>query len=498
MRHHRFTDGIIMQLSTTHLYTAQQTKEIDLRAQEKLNISGFQLMLKAAEASLLVIKEYYTSVQKITVLCGTGNNAGDGYLLAKLAQQSGYEVRLVSIIDPAHLSADAVLAKEAYIQGSGRISLDLSTLSLPTDLFIDALLGTGLNRAVSGTFLQAIQKINQLNTPVFSLDIPSGLNADTGNIMGDAVQADITLTFIAHKQGLYTALAADYVGEVLISDLDISTEIIEENKSKCQLINSLLLAKRKRCAHKGDFGHCLVIGGDSQYSGAVQLAAKAALFCGSGLVSVATHKKNAQNLVITSPELMAYGVDKFSELDELLNRVTVLVLGPGLGQKKWGELLWQSAVNLDISRVIDADGLNILAQNPFYSESWILTPHPGEAARLLGCTTADILNNRFDAVTRLQNKYGGIVVLKGAGTLIFDGKEMWVNSTGNPGMASGGMGDVLAGLIGGLLAQKLSLKSAAIAGVYLHGLAADNAAKKLGERGLLASHVLEQVQGVVN
>ncbi|MDC9729826.1 MAG: NAD(P)H-hydrate dehydratase [Methyloprofundus sp.] len=487
-----------MHQSCTNLYTAQQTREIDRRAQEKLSISGFQLMLKAAEASLQFIKEHYTSVQKITVLCGAGNNAGDGYLLAKLAQQSGYQVTLLSLIDPSHLFGAAALAKEAFIQSSGKISLTLNILQLETDLFVDALLGTGLSRAVSGVFLQAIEEINQSIVPVFSLDIPSGLNADTGDIMGGAIQADKTLSFIVYKQGLMTALAADYVGQLFLDNLAVSTAIIEETHHTSQVINSVTLIKRERCAHKGNYGHCLVLGGDYQYFGAIQLAAKAALNSGAGLVSVATRKENAHNISMISPELMAYGINDFSALSELLNKVTVLVLGPGLGQKQWGESLWQAAIKLDMPKVIDADALNFLARMPFYSDSWVLTPHPGEAARLLSCSNNDILKDRFKAVEQIQKKYGGVCVLKGAGTLIFDGESLLVNSTGNPGMASGGMGDVLSGMIGGLLAQKYSLKSAAIAGVYCHGLAADKAANKLGERGLRATHVLEQIQSVVN
>jgi NAD(P)H-hydrate epimerase len=487
-----------MKFFNTILYTTQQTKEIELRAQKKMNILGFQLMLKAAEASLHIIKKYYTSVNKITVLCGAGNNAGDGYLLAKLAMESTYQVNLISAIDPANLNGDVFLAKEAFIQAGGNITLDLEALHLTTDLFIDALLGTGLNRTISGDFADVIQILNQSETAIFSLDIPSGLNADTGNIMGMAVQAERTLTFITHKQGLYTGLAVDYVGEILFSDLGVSFEVIEASNSTNYLINTLLLAKRKRSAHKGDFGHSLVIGGDQHYAGAIQLAAKAALNCGSGLVSVVTHKANTQSLVMTSPELMAYGVADLTEITNLLDRATALVLGPGLGQGNWGKNLWLSVINLAIPKVLDADALNLLAKMPLYSNNWILTPHPGEAARLLNCTIKEILNDRFDAVRRLQNKYGGVCILKGAGTLIFDGKKIFINSTGNPGMASGGMGDVLAGLIGGLLAQKLSLKYAAIAGTYLHGLAADNAAELLGERGLRASHVLEKIQQVVN
>jgi len=487
-----------MQKSITKLYSAKQTREIDQRAQKELEITGFELMLKAAQACLDSIKEHYSAIENLAVVCGAGNNAGDGYLVAKLAMQAGYRIQLISVINPNRLSADAKLAKEHFIQAGGEISSNLDLVNEPYDLIVDAILGTGINRNIDDNFLTAINLINQHSAPVFSIDIPSGLNAETGNIMGAAIHASYCLSFIVHKQGMHTGLAADYIGTLLFADLGVLPEIIEQTDSESHLITKLTLAKRHKSAHKGHFGHSLIVGGDYQYAGAVQLAAQAALNSGSGLVSVATRAQHAQNIHISCPELMGLAIEDPDDIKQALSNFNALVIGPGLGQNEWGSCLFNALVNSEIPKVLDADALNLLAKNPAYSDNWILTPHPGEAARLLNTTTHAILKDRFQAVKNLQNKYGGICILKGAGTLIYDGNRISVNSTGNPGMASGGMGDVLAGLIGGLVAQKYSLHAAAIAGVFLHGLAADIVAKQTGERGLRASQVINNIQQVVN
>jgi len=486
-----------MQTLPTKLYSAQQAREIDRIAQEQTEVTGFQLMTKAAQASFQVIKEYYPKTKKIVVFCGAGNNAGDGYLIAKLALEAGYTVQLLSAVAEEKLKGDAALAKQAYSHAGGMISHDLYLLN-NADLIIDALLGTGLDRPVLGKFAAAIQHINNSDTPVLAIDIPSGLNADTGNIMACGGRAELTVTFIVLKKGLFTGLAADYCGTVLFSDLDVPNILIEHELSEESLLQAVTLAKRPRCAHKGMFGHVLVVGGDFGYAGAVKLAAEAALNSGSGLVSVATRKAHASQMYLTCPELMGHTLEQLADIEVLLKKVTVLVLGPGLAQRSWAKNVWPSLISLNLPRVIDADALNLLAGSPAYSEQWILTPHSGEAARLLQCSTADILQDRFKAVRALQTKYGGVCVLKGAGTLICDGQQVYVNTTGNPGMAAGGMGDVLSGIIGALLAQHYSLLDAAKIGVYLHGLAADKAAVHFGERGLRATDVLQFLREVVN
>jgi ADP-dependent NAD(P)H-hydrate dehydratase / NAD(P)H-hydrate epimerase len=255
---------------------------------------------------------------------------------------------------------------------------------------------------------------------------------------------------------------------------------------------------RARCSHKGDHGHVLIVGGDRGYLGAARMAGEAALRVGAGLVSIATLSEHAAILNLGRPELMCHGVDNSDLLTPLLDKANAIVIGPGLGQSKWAIELFIAAIKSDKAMLIDADGLNLLAHTPEKHPNWILTPHPGEAARLLRCATADIQQDRFAAVAAIQAKYGGVVALKGVGTLIATSDEIAVSTTGNPGMASGGMGDVLSGVIAGLMAQGFSRKDAAQQGVYLHGMAGDLAVEQMGERGLLASDLMPYLRQLVN
>jgi NAD(P)H-hydrate epimerase len=316
--------------------------------------------------------------------------------------------------------------------------------------------------------------------------------------MGCAVKATCTVTFIGLKQGLYTGLAADYCGEILYSSLAVPKEVFKKVTTNTHRAVKKKFPPRARCAHKGDHGHVLIVGGDRGYSGAARMAGEAALRVGAGLVSVATHPEHAALLNLARPELMCHGVDNAGQLSPLLDKADVIVIGPGLGQGKWAAELFIAAIKSSKMLVIDADGLNLLAHVPEKHHNWVLTPHPGEAARLLRCTTADVQQDRYAAVVAIQAKYDGIAVLKGAGTLIAGNDNVTVSTTGNPGMASGGMGDVLAGVIAGLAAQGFSLKDAAQQGVYLHGMAADLAVGKTGERGLLASDLMPYLRQLVN
>jgi NAD(P)H-hydrate epimerase len=258
------------------------------------------------------------------------------------------------------------------------------------------------------------------------------------------------------------------------------------------------LPSRSRIAHKGDCGRVLLVGGDEGYSGAIRLAGEAALRSGAGLVTVATRAVHAPFLNHGRPELMVRAVETPAQLLPLLAPADVCVIGPGLGQHPWGRALFEACLAADTPLVVDADGLNVLAQQPQQRADWVLTPHPGEAARLLGCDTATIAADRFAAVTALQQRYGGVWVLKGAGSLVADARGIAVSTTGNPGMASGGMGDVLAGMIGGLWGQGLSAAHATALAVYVHGEAADDLAQQLGERGLLASDLLPAIRRCLN
>lgn len=259
-----------------------------------------------------------------------------------------------------------------------------------------------------------------------------------------------------------------------------------------------LLKPRPRDAYKGLFGHALIVGGDYGMPGAVRLAGEAALRIGAGLVSIATKKEHVSAMVSERPEMMAHGIETANDLARLLKKATVLVVGTGLGQTSWSQHLFNQVLTTSQVKVIDADALNLLAKQPKKSEHWILTPHPGEAARLLQCDIKDILADRIYSVKKLQQKYGGVIVLKGAGSLICTAKSVSICQAGNPGMASGGMGDILSGVIGGLLAQHFTLQQAAELGVYVHAAAGDMAAAQGGERGLLASDLLTYLRKLIN
>ncbi|MBI2970737.1 MAG: NAD(P)H-hydrate dehydratase, partial [Gammaproteobacteria bacterium] len=334
-----------------------------------------------------------------------------------------------------------------------------------------------------------------------SLDIPSGLHADTGQAMGACVRATATVTFIGLKPGLFTGAGPGHAGRILFAGLDVPQEIYSGIRPACYRIDyesqKHCLGERRRDAHKGDFGHVLVAGGDYGFPGSVRLAAEAAARVGSGLVSVATRPEHAALIPLARPELMARGVTRASDLAPLLERATVIALGPGLGQSSWGTSLFARLLEARLPKVLDADALRLLAKEPVRSEDWVLTPHPGEAAELLQIDTAAVQADRFHAAQELRERYGGVVVLKGAGTVVVAGEDPCVCSDGNPGMASGGMGDVLTGVIAGLLAQGAGPERSACFGVCLHAAAADRASED-GTRGLLAGDLMPWLRRLVN
>ena len=479
-----------MQKLPITLYRTVQVRELDRIAIQERDIPGFELMSRAGYEVFQCIRNKWPDTQSVAVFCGAGNNAGDGYIIAGLALEAGLKVSVYSLSDPVNLKGDALTAYRNYVEAKGMIIPFQVEEDIDVDVIVDALLGTGLDRPVTGFYALAIQVINQSPAPVVAVDSPSGLNADTGNVMGCAVKADCTVTFIGLKQGLFTGHAADYCGEISYASLGVPDDIFQAVSSSAVRVAKTPLPRRDRCSHKGNYGHVLIVGGDWGYSGAVRLAGEAALRVGAGLVSIATRTDHAGLMNVNRPELMCHGVETAGQLTVLIEKASVVVIGPGLGQSDWAKELFMAAIKAQKSLIIDADGLNLLARSPVTNPDWILTPHPGEAVRLLNCSAAEIQQDRFASVSAIRTKYDGIAILKGAGTLIASEGEIAVSTTGNPGMASGGMGDVLAGVIAGLLAQGLSLKNAAQQGVYSHGQAADLAAEKDGERGLLASDLM--------
>lgn len=494
------------------LYRAEQVREFDRLAIEEQGIAGAELMERAGQAAFNALREAWPRARRIAVLAGVGNNGGDAYVVARLAHDAGLAVHLWQVGDALKLKGDARVMARLWRDAGGETQDYKTGLDLGgSDVVVDGLLGTGLNAELEGDWADAVRAINESHAGVMALDIPSGLHADSGCAMGCAVTAQLTISFIALKQGLFTAEGPRYCGRLLYDDLRLPPQVL---MSQAPAVSRLtfagvahLLAPRRRDAHKGDFGHVLVIGGDAGMGGAVRMAAEAALRVGAGLVSVATRPVHAAAISAARPELMCHAVTSVSELRPLLARASVVAIGPGLGQSDWARALLGSVLDSDLPMVVDADALNLLAIEPARRENWILTPHPGEAARLLNQDTTVIQADRFTAVKALQQGFGGVAVLKGAGSLVAAADSpLALCDAGNPGMASGGMGDVLTGVIAGLLAQRRTLKTdpahalavAARLGVSVHARAADLAAKEGGERGLLATDVIATLREVVN
>lgn len=481
------------------LYTAAQVRSLD-QAAIAGGIPGIQLMKRAGRAAFDLLLERFGNPALISVYAGGGNNGGDGYVLAGLAAQRRVPVEVVALVAPDKLTGDARLAYEFALQ-EGVTLRAFDARRPPSDgVIVDALLGIGLSGEPRADMASAIEQINASGLPVLAVDIPSGLNADSGVAPGAAVRAGITLSFIGLKQGLVTGRGPALCGELILADLDVPASLFERQSPAARLLDLhqclSWLKPRAADAHKGDFGHVMVIGGDTGYGGAALMAAEAAARAGAGLVSIATRPEHVPAILARRPEVMACGVVSGQELEPWLARPSVLVVGPGLGRSPWSEQMLQQALKSGLPLVLDADALNILAAGKLVASgsrrnNWLLTPHPGEAARLLGVNTQDVQADRYTFVQSLQQRYGGAVILKGAGSLVADEQdEIGVSIHGNPGMATGGMGDVLAGILGALMAQGLSLSQAARLGACLHGAAADLAADDLGQRSLLATDLM--------
>ena len=485
------------------LYTTEQTRELERLACEEYSISSSELMKRAGTSALAALKYHWPRAENILVVCGTGNNGGDGFELARQATAGMYGVTVIQVGDKSKLTNIATAARESLLATGCKIQPFKD--KLPTaDVIVDAIVGVGLNREPIGEYSAAIRAVNLARgTPVLSLDIPSGLGANTGMPFGNAVTATICLNYLALNLGLFTGDGPNYAGEVHFDSLKIPSAVYKDLIPIARRItlekDGALLAPRKRTSHKGHYGHLLVIGGNHGMSGAVSIAAEGGARVGSGLTSIATRTTHSSLMSLMRPELMSHGIEHPQDLKPLLSSANAFVLGPGLGQDTWAEGLYQKALDSNLPIVIDADALNLLSKNPQYHSHWILTPHPGEAARLLNCSIAEVQSNRLNAVKKIQKKYGGVAVLKGSGTLINNGGDLTrLSSWGNPGMASGGMGDILAGVIGGLLAQGFPLMDAACIGVALHGMAGDRAAKQDGERGMLAMDLLPHLRHLAN
>jgi len=489
-------------LKPDSLYTTAQVRELDRIAIEEQGIPGYTLMSRAGDACWQYLQTRWPTARSLQVLCGSGNNGGDGFVVARLALAANWQVQVLQLGEVERLQGDARTAHADYVAAGGQVEPFTASTAVDADVLVDAMLGTGVDRPLAGDWLRAVEQLNTSVSPVLSVDVPTGLQADTGAVLGEAVHADVTVTFIGRKAGLYTGVGPDYAGDTKFSDLDVPASVYQQVPAVARLLErpppGLLSAPRIRTAHKGQHGHVLVIGGDEGMGGAVRLAGEAALRSGAGLVSVATRPAHAAFITSACPELMCHGIANAQALKPLIAAADVLVIGPGLGRSAWAQSLLAAVLESTQPRVVDADALNLLAGTPAPADAQVLTPHPGEAARLLGQDSATVQQDRLAAAQAIAQQYGGVAVLKGAGTVIHtEGECPLICAAGNPGMATAGMGDVLSGVIAALIAQGMDVPAAAAAGVCVHACAGDIAAGQ-GERGMLARDVIAALRAVMN
>ena len=460
------------------------------------------LMEKAGLAVATLAKELLSDeAYSILIVAGPGNNGGDALVAARYLKSWWLRVDVFFTGDPDRMPADAAAAYRAWLDAGGEL---LTTLPEKTyDLVIDGLFGIGLAKALHGHYPELVRQINAMEAPVLAIDVPSGLCANTGRVLGETVIADHTLTFLGLKPGLFTLDGVDCAGTVHFSDLGVDTGAVAHPQG--WLLNEIptLPAPRLRNSHKGSHGSIGVLGGDTAMAGAALLAARAALLIGVGRVYAGLLAEDAPAVDPVQPELMLRDSDSLLDL----NHLTALVAGPGLGRSAHAEAALRRALHYPAPLILDADALVLLAESAELrltlaarEHPTLLTPHPGEAAALLAGSVADVQADRVTNAFDIAVKYRATVLLKGAGTVIAMPDGQWfINASGNPGLAAAGMGDTLAGMIGGLAAQGMELDQATLLGAYLHGAAADAlVAENIGPLGLTASEVALAARELIN
>lgn len=468
-----------------NLYTAQQIKQLDKQAQGA-GLSEYLLINRAASFAFSLIQQHFPQVKTLGILCGSGNNAADGYALAIKAKTRGYKIHLFQLTEPNFSEAGVRIQQEAQDFEITPTQLTAEAL-LNSNLLIDAIFGIGLNRPLEKDWEGILELINLTPRPKLALDIPTGIDATTGEVLGYAIKADMTASFIAPKLG--QAINAEFSGKVIENSLDIPASILQTKPSAISWQNlPTTPTYRAPNSHKGTYGKALLIGGDFGKMGALALCGKACLRTGVGVVSLISRSEHASALTQIQPELMCHDEKSFAQLAA---QASVIAIGTGLGQEDWGWDLFEKVCATKNKLILDADALNCLAVHPFHYDDWILTPHPGEAARMLDRPIKAVQRDRVASIKALQKRYGGTVVLKGSRTLIYDGEQLAVCQAGNAGMATAGTGDVLTGIVASQVAQGKELFEAAHFAVELHARLGDLVAKKYGETSLIASDLIQ-------
>jgi len=525
------------------LFTAAEMREADRRTTEEYGIPGIVLMENAGQAVARAVQEVLdrNADAFVRIFAGRGNNGGDGLVAARYLHARGADVVVLLLCAGEELHGDAAANyAAAKAQGVEIIEQpspeDLEEAAAEADVVVDAILGTGLSGEVRDLPLAAIQAINRGDGHVVAVDIPSGISSDTGAVLGDCVHADVTVTFGAAKVGLYTFPGRTYAGEVRVADIGIPAEVLAEAGGDTYLTTPELAAnclpRRSPVAHKGTYGRVLVVGGSVGMTGAAAMAAEAALRGGAGLVYLACPESLNDILEVKLTEVITrplpetadrtLGREALAPLQEMLDGISCVVLGPGLStHRETQQLVWDLVREITCPLVVDADGLNALAADPSRpvalghtgavltsstaDTAAVLTPHPGEMARLLGWSVEEVQADRLAAARRAAQMWQAVVVLKGPGTVIAGpAGTAWINPTGNEGMATAGSGDVLSGLTGALLGGGIEVRyprgqfrfraeEAAVAAAFYHGRAGDLAARELGTRGMIAGDILRHV-----
>jgi len=502
--------------------SALQMKNLDRRAIEEFGIPGIVLMENAGRGTIEVIDKYFPamSMKKIIVIAGSGNNGGDGFVIGRHLLNRGVEVEAFLLGHKAKVSGDAKVnmvlyqklrpVKELHRQED---LMKFQTQIGDADLIIDAILGTGVNTEVRGLYRDIIDYINSLPTPVVSVDIPSGIDASTGKILGTAIYADLTVTFGLPKIGLLIHPGLDRVGILEVADISIPPYLVQEENIQVELLEAHklfpLLKQRDSNSHKGNYGHVLIIAGSVGKTGAAAMSSDAALRIGAGLVTLGIPASLNPVMEVKLTEVMTeplaetdsqtLSTKSLPRIQELIEGKEVLALGPGISTHSETIAIVQHIIrNSRTSLIVDADGINALGKKPSVLHEAqcpiILTPHPGEMARITGTSIKEVQDDRIGVAKKFAQEYGVVLVLKGARTIIAEPNgNVYINCTGNPGMASGGIGDVLTGMIAGLVAQGYTISEASRLGVFLHGYIADEITDQRGEVGLTATDIINRI-----
>jgi len=508
--------------------TAEQMQEIDRKAIGTFGIPGIVLMENAGRGAAEILCSAFPDMhrRRIAIVAGKGNNGGDGFVMGRHLLNRSLSVKILLLSHPEALQGDAKTNFEIFSRMKGEVISSpgpdhfekLKKDLQGADILVDAIFGTGLNSEVKGFHREVIEHLNSLRKPIVAVDIPSGLDANTGRPLGTAIRAFLTVTFGLPKVGHLIAPGPDYTGELRVVDIGIPGNLVEEEKIQTHLleeqeIRNWLSLPRDRNTHKGDYGHLLVIAGSVGKTGAAAMACEAALRMGAGLVTLGIPESLNPIMEVKLTEAMTeplpetsektLGLRAFNPILRLSENKRALIIGPGIGTvKETQSLVIKLLRTLDLPIILDADGLTALSSwtgtFPTARQPLILTPHPGEMARLRHSTVKEVQEDRIGVARQFSQSRRVFLVLKGYRTLITTPEgESFINPTGNPGMASGGTGDVLTGMIGGLVCQGLDILRSLQAAVYLHGLAGDRVAEEKGERSLVAMDMVKAIPGVL-